>query len=133
VPTLDLRALAVLAVKEPDRSSRADGTSNPARVGGRSAGLILCVLSAAGPLSADLAHRAALIPLLNTFFAWAKGSELKLSARSELAKALARLAAVSQERRTAAPGGRCRGKHEALFGVRDAAEAPGSLVLTASS
>jgi hypothetical protein len=33
-------------------------------------------------------HRAATIPLLDAFFAWAQATERKLSARSELAEAL---------------------------------------------
>jgi transposase len=40
------------------------------------------------PPAERLAHRAALIPLLDAFFAWAQATERKLSARSELAKAL---------------------------------------------
>jgi len=40
------------------------------------------------PPAERLAHRAALIPLLEAFFAWAQATEKKLSARSELAKAL---------------------------------------------
>jgi transposase len=40
------------------------------------------------PPAERLAHRTALIPLLEAFFAWAQATERKLSARSELAKAL---------------------------------------------
>jgi transposase len=40
------------------------------------------------PPDERLAHRAALIPLLNEFFAWAQAAERKLSARSDLAEAL---------------------------------------------
>jgi transposase len=40
------------------------------------------------PPAERLAHRAALIPLLDAFFAWAEAAERKLSARSELAAAL---------------------------------------------
>ena len=40
------------------------------------------------PPDERLAHRAALIPLLNGFFAWAQATERKLSARSDLAEAL---------------------------------------------
>jgi transposase IS66 family protein len=35
-----------------------------------------------------LAHRAATIPLLDAFFAWAQATDPRLSARSELAQAL---------------------------------------------
>jgi hypothetical protein len=40
------------------------------------------------PPAERLAHRAAVIPLLNAFFAWAEATERKLSARSGLAEAL---------------------------------------------
>ncbi len=40
------------------------------------------------PPDERLAHRAATIPLLDAFFAWAQAAERKLSARSELAEAL---------------------------------------------
>jgi transposase len=40
------------------------------------------------PTAERLAHRAAAIPLLDAFFAWAQATERKLSARSELAEAL---------------------------------------------
>lgn len=40
------------------------------------------------PPEERLAHRAALIPLLDAFFAWAQTTERKLSARSDLAEAL---------------------------------------------
>jgi transposase len=40
------------------------------------------------PPAERLAHRAATIPLLEAFFAWAEATEPKLSARSELAQAL---------------------------------------------
>ena len=40
------------------------------------------------PPAERLAHRAATIPLLDAFFAWAQATERKLSARSELAQAL---------------------------------------------
>ena len=40
------------------------------------------------PPAERLAHRAAAIPLLDAFFAWAQATERKLSARSELAEAL---------------------------------------------
>jgi transposase len=40
------------------------------------------------PPAERLAHRVAAIPLLDAFFAWAQATERKLSARSELAKAL---------------------------------------------
>jgi transposase len=40
------------------------------------------------PPAERLAHRAATIPLLEAFFAWAEATERKLSARSELAQAL---------------------------------------------
>jgi transposase len=40
------------------------------------------------PPAERLAHRAAAIPLLEAFFAWAEATERKLSARSELAQAL---------------------------------------------
>ena len=40
------------------------------------------------PPAERLAHRAALIPLLDAFFTWAQAVERKLSARSELAQAL---------------------------------------------
>ena len=40
------------------------------------------------PPAERLAHRAALIPLLDAFFTWAQATERKLSAPSELAKAL---------------------------------------------
>ena len=40
------------------------------------------------PPAERLAHRAALIPLLDAFFTWAEATERKLSAPSELAKAL---------------------------------------------
>jgi transposase len=40
------------------------------------------------PPAERLAHRAATIPLLDAFFAWAQATEPKLSARSELAQAL---------------------------------------------
>ncbi len=40
------------------------------------------------PPAERLEHRAALIPLLDAFFTWAETTERKLSAPSELAKAL---------------------------------------------
>ncbi|HEY2540556.1 MAG TPA: IS66 family transposase [Stellaceae bacterium] len=40
------------------------------------------------PPDERLVHRAATIPLLDAFFAWAQAAERKLSARSELAEAL---------------------------------------------
>src|SRR5580704_15819906 len=40
------------------------------------------------PPAERLVHRAATIPLLDAFFAWAQATERKLSARSELAEAL---------------------------------------------
>jgi transposase len=40
------------------------------------------------PPAERLEHRAAVIPLLDAFFAWAQAAERKLSARSELAEAL---------------------------------------------
>jgi transposase len=40
------------------------------------------------PPAEQLVHRAATIPVLDTFFAWARATERKLSARSELAEAL---------------------------------------------
>ena len=40
------------------------------------------------PPDERLAHRTAVIPLLDAFFAWAQAAERKLSARSELAEAL---------------------------------------------
>jgi hypothetical protein len=39
------------------------------------------------PPAERLEHRAAVIPLLDAFFAWAQAAERKLSARSELAEA----------------------------------------------
>ena len=42
------------------------------------------------PPAERLAHRAAAIPLLDAFFAWAQAAEKKLSARSALAEALRR-------------------------------------------
>jgi hypothetical protein len=41
------------------------------------------------PPAERLEHRAAVIPLLDGFFAWAQAAERKLSARSELAEACA--------------------------------------------